>query len=128
MYVLMLTAKERKQDLVAGLEAGADDYVTKPFDRAELRARIAAGVRIVEAERALAEKVRELEDATGQVKTLRGLLPLCAWCRKVRSDEGYWQQIEVYVSEHSGAEFSHGMCPQCAKEMDAELDEVASRG
>ena len=56
----------------------------------------------------------ELRDALAQVKTLQGMLPICASCKKVRNDDGYWQQIELYVSDHSDAKFSHGICPECA--------------
>jgi len=56
----------------------------------------------------------ELRDALSQVHLLRGMLPICAWCKKIRNDEGYWQQIEQYVQEHSDATFTHGICPACA--------------
>jgi PAS domain S-box-containing protein len=59
--------------------------------------------------------IRELQKALGEIKTLSGLLPICASCKKIRDDKGYWNQIEVYISEHSEAEFSHGLCPQCAE-------------
>jgi hypothetical protein len=59
---------------------------------------------------------RGLEEAMSQVKTLEGYLPICAHCKSVRNDEGYWQQVEVYVREHSKAEFTHGICPDCLKE------------
>ncbi len=58
--------------------------------------------------------VSELQTTLDDVKTLSGLLPICAWCRQVRSDEGYWTQLEHYVSEHSDARFTHGICPKCA--------------
>ena len=112
-YLILLTAKGRRQDVVAGLDAGADDYVTKPFDREELRARLKAGVRIVELQHALAERVRALEEALAQIKELRGLLPICAYCKKIRSDQDYWQEVEGYITEHSAAQFSHSICPDC---------------
>jgi hypothetical protein len=59
--------------------------------------------------------IKDLQEALNSVKTLKGLLPICASCKKVRDDKGYWNQIELYVSEHSEAEFSHGICPECAK-------------
>jgi len=59
--------------------------------------------------------VVELQHALAEVKTLKGLLPICSSCKKVRDDHGYWQQVEVYVMEHSQAAFSHGICPDCAK-------------
>lgn len=61
------------------------------------------------------QMIEELRQALSEVKTLRGFLPICAWCKKIRNDSGYWQQMEIYISEHSGAEFSHGICPECAK-------------
>jgi hypothetical protein len=59
----------------------------------------------------------EAEDALAQVRTLRGLLPICAWCKRVRNDQNYWEQIESYVSAHSAATFTHGICPQCRAKM-----------
>jgi phosphoserine phosphatase RsbU/P len=112
-YLILLTAKGSREDVVAGLDAGADDYVTKPFDREELKARLQAGVRIVELQRALAERVRALEEALAQIKELRGLLPICAYCKKIRSDRDYWQEVEGYITEHSAAQFSHSICPDC---------------
>jgi hypothetical protein len=61
--------------------------------------------------------VAELQDALVKVKTLKGLLPICASCKKIRNDQGYWQRVEVYIEEHSLVEFTHGLCPDCAKEL-----------
>jgi PAS domain S-box-containing protein len=77
------------------------------------------------ARRRLAEEEREgliseLQDAMGKIKTLRGLLPTCAWCRKVRDDDGYWKKVETYIEEHSDASFTHGICPECLKKNDPE--------
>ncbi len=112
-HIILLTAKGQKEDIVAGLQAGADDYLTKPFDKEELRARLNAGVRIVQLQTELADRVRELEAALANVKLLQGLLPICCYCKKIRDDGNYWQQVEHYLTEHSDAQFSHGICPDC---------------
>ncbi|HZC81440.1 MAG TPA: hypothetical protein VE222_06925 [Nitrospiraceae bacterium] len=70
--------------------------------------------------RALEERERlfqELQDALGKIKTLRGLLPICSSCKKIRDDQGYWNQIELYIHEHTDAQFSHGLCPECFKKL-----------
>lgn len=63
----------------------------------------------------------ELREALGKVKTLKGLIPICAWCKKIRTDTGYWQELEGYIRDHSDAELSHGICPECASEFSAGL-------
>jgi DNA-binding response OmpR family regulator len=112
-YVILLTAKTRREDIVEGLSAGADDFVRKPFDRAELRARIQVGVRVLALQHKLAERVRDLEAALQRVRQLQGLLPICSYCKRIRDDRNYWQQVEEYVTAHSEAQFSHGICPDC---------------
>lgn len=116
-YFILLTARNDYPDIVAGLEAGANDYVTKPFHHAELRARVRVGIRVLELQSKLAERVRDLEAALKQVKQLRGLLPICMYCKKIRNDGDYWQQVENYISDHTEAEFSHGICPQCYEKL-----------
>lgn len=113
-YILMLTSKVEKGEIIAGLEAGANDYLTKPYDPGELQARIAVGRRMVELQDALVDKNRELRRALSEIKTLRGILPICMNCKKIRDDRGYWNQVEVYVRDHTEADFSHGLCPECA--------------
>ena len=113
IYVILLTAKGTREDIVAGLEAGADDYLAKPFDPEELQARVGAGRRIVELQQSLADRVCELEKALSQVSQLQGLLPICAYCKKIRDDKNYWQEVEGYIIKHSEAQFSHGICPPC---------------
>ena len=112
-YLILLTARGGNQDIVRGLDAGADDYVTKPFNQEELRARVNVGVRVVELQTALADRVVELERALAGVNQLQGLLPICSYCKKIRDDRNYWQQVEGYISSHSEAQFSHGICPDC---------------
>lgn len=113
LYIILLTAKSAKDDLLQGFEAGADDYVTKPFEPSELRARVRAGVRIVELQTALSDRIHELEEAMSRIKTLQGLLPICAWCKKVRDEKDYWQRVETYVASHTEARFTHSICPEC---------------
>jgi len=124
-YLIFVTAKARTQDIVAGLGAGADDYIVKPFEREELRARVQVGFRMLELQAALADRVRELEEALARVKQLQGLLPICSYCKKVRDDQNYWQQVETYIEGHSDAQFTHGICPECREKYVApELDRL----
>jgi DNA-binding response OmpR family regulator len=125
LYLILLTAKGLKEDIVTGLEAGADDYLVKPFDREELRARVNAGIRIVSLELQLAERVKQLEDALSRVHELQGLLPICSYCKKVRDDQNYWHEVETYVSARSAAAFSHGICPACREKVMSQLGELA---
>ena len=112
-YLIILTSRNSKADIVEGLEAGADDYISKPFNQEELRVRIMAGARIVDLQQKLAERVNELTQALQQVKQLQGLLPICSYCKKIRNDQNYWQRVESYIGERSEAQFSHGICPDC---------------
>ena len=112
-YLILLTSRGHMDDIVAGLDAGANDYITKPFDRDELRARLGVGVPVLELQGKLAERVQELEAALARVNQLQGLLPICAYCKKVRDDKDYWHQVESYVSQHADVQFSHGICPDC---------------
>jgi phosphoserine phosphatase RsbU/P len=127
-YVILLTGRSSRSDVVSGLEAGADDYITKPFDPAELLARVQVGVRGVNLREALASRVRELEQALSRVRRLQGLLPICSYCKKIRDDRNYWRQVESYISEHSEAAFSHGICPDCYQRVvAAQLQGVKAR-
>ena len=113
LYIVMVTSAAETVDITAGLDAGADDYVIKPFNAAELRARAQVGMRMAALQESMARRLSELEQALANVKQLRGLLPMCAYCKKIRVDDKYWQQLEGYLSDHSDAEFSHGICPEC---------------
>jgi DNA-binding response OmpR family regulator len=121
-YILLLTSRGSKEDIVEGLEAGADDYVTKPFDHGELRARVQVGARVVQLQSALADRVKELEEAIANVKQLQGLLPICSYCKKIRDDGNYWHRVESYIAGHANVRFSHGICPDCSERLKADLN------
>jgi DNA-binding response OmpR family regulator len=112
-YLIMLTIKGSRADVITGLRAGADDYIAKPFDPGELEARLQVGRRMLGLQRSLEARVRQLEEAMLQVKQLRGLLPICMYCKKIRDEENYWEQVEAYLAAHSEAVFSHSICPHC---------------
>lgn len=112
-FIIIVTARGDKQDVAAGLRAGANDYISKPFDIEELKARLEVGRRVVKLEKALADRVKELEEALSQVKTLQGLLPICSYCHKIRTVQEVWERLEDYISQRSDAKFSHGVCPDC---------------
>jgi len=130
-YVLMLTAKNEPEDQKEALEAGANDFVSKPFNPVVLEARVRNAARTLELQENLADRVAALEDALAKVKRLQGLLPICSYCKRVRSDENYWSQVEAYLAEHSEMRFTHSICPSCYEEkvepqlekIEAELDD-----
>jgi CheY-like chemotaxis protein len=127
-YVILLTSRDAAADIVEGLRAGADDYVTKPPHEDELLARISVGARVVSLQQTLADRVRRLEDALANVKRLQGLLPMCSYCKRIRDDRNYWQQVESYISEHADVQFSHGYCPDCfARYVQPQLDALDRR-
>jgi len=106
--VIFMTSLDSIEDKVAGFEAGGVDYITKPFHQAEILARITAHI-------TLRRKSVALEKALDEIKTLKDILPICSYCKKIRDDEGYWKQVEDYISTHTDTRFSHGICPECLK-------------
>jgi DNA-binding response OmpR family regulator len=113
MYVILLTARDSREHIVAGLRAGASDYVTKPFHMDELEARLNIGAQLLQTQAELAQRVQQLEAALAKVKQLEGLLPICSYCKKIRDEKNYWQQVETYLAVHLDARCSHGICPEC---------------
>jgi len=123
-YIILLTAKNGKDAIVEGISAGADDYIVKPFDKEELAVRVRAWQSIIELQQELYETnnkqkklIIDLEDALSRIKGLSGCLPICTSCKRIRDDKGSWNQLELYIRDHSEAEFSHGFCPDCAKKL-----------
>jgi DNA-binding response OmpR family regulator len=141
--VIFISVLEGKRSKIQGFQAGAVDYINKPFYSEEVLARVKTHLSINQlqlelksqnsqllkeiTERKLAQEQRdkliaELQKALSEVKTLRGFLPICSYCKKIRDDKGYWSQIESYIHKHSDAEFSHGICPECAKKYFPDMD------
>ena len=112
-YLIILTSRDAKEDVVAGLDAGANDYIGKPFDGGELRARLRVGERVVGLQAALALHARNLEQALAHIKTLQGILPICMHCHKIRNDQESWEKIEEYLAQHTDLQFTHSLCPEC---------------
>ena len=112
-YIIMLTSRHDKDDMMAGMLAGVDEFITKPIDPDQFRARLRVGKRIMELHQTLANRVKELENERLHVKMLQGFLPICSYCKKIRDDENLWSQIEEYICDHQDVQFSHSICPEC---------------
>jgi CheY-like chemotaxis protein len=108
--VIFITAISEVMDSAKAFELGAVDYVTKPFNPSTVKARIQTHMK-------LSSTMKALKEALDKVKLLSGLLPICAHCKNVRDDKGYWSQIEAYIDAHSEVRFSHGICPECVKKL-----------
>lgn len=128
--VIFLTGRAKEEDMTRGFELGAVDYVSKPFQTAILLSRVRTHVQLRERDLELKMLVAsermmrtKLEEALAQVKQLSGLLPICAKCKKIRDEQGAWTQLEDYLRQHSTADFSHGICQECATELYPELGE-----
>ncbi len=125
IYVVMLSSSMTSSaDQSQGLEIGADGYITRPLPNRELLARIGSIARIISAERERDRLIGELQQALETIKTLSGMLPICASCKKIRNDTGYWEEVESYVKRHTDAEFTHGICPVCAKKLYGDLGDI----
>ncbi len=134
--IIMVTGVKEPETLQQAFEAGCTDYLIKPVNKLELLARVRTSLKLkhemytrrlredelvqeittrIEVEKQLEQKVIELEESLRQVKVLQGMLPICSYCKNIRDDSGYWNQLEGYFGEHADVDFSHGICPKCAK-------------
>jgi AmiR/NasT family two-component response regulator len=122
MPVVVLTAHESQELVEKASEVGVSAYLIKPPKQTEIERAIVIALARHEDLMKLRLLNKELEKALSEIKTLRGILPICASCKNVRDDKGYWNQIESYIRDHSEAEFSHSLCPECAKKLYPDLD------
>jgi AmiR/NasT family two-component response regulator len=126
--IVLLTAHDEPEFVERASAVGAGAYLVKPPRGPELGRALAIAVARFADLQALRRLNAELQAALAQVKRLSGLIPMCSCCRKVRDDRGYWQQVEQYISEHSDARVSHGMCPDCIRRMYPDIaDEVLEK-
>jgi len=105
--IIFLTAKKDIDDLVLGFKAGGVDYVTKPFNSVELLMRIKTHL--------------DLKNAREEIKKLKGIIPICCNCKKIRDDRGFWEMVETYIEDRTDAEFTHGICPECSEVLYGEI-------
>jgi AmiR/NasT family two-component response regulator len=132
--VVILTAYDTPEMVKAASAAGVGAFLAKPPKARELgqaiviaKARFGDLLSLRRANDALQRRTKELEEALTKIKTLHGLIPICASCKKIRSDKGYWQQLEEYLTEHSEADFTHGICPECLKQMEIQLKMIVDK-
>jgi sigma-B regulation protein RsbU (phosphoserine phosphatase) len=115
-YIIIMTSDNSKNAVTHALDTGADDFIGKPFDCDELRARVAVGFRMIGLQITLSNRIQELQQTLDRVKQLEGIIPICMYCKKIRDDQDGWNQLERYITNHSEASFSHGICPSCLEE------------
>jgi len=115
--VIFISALNEIKDKMKAFSEGGVDYISKPFHTEEVLARVNTHLTLHFLVKTLAKKNKELEKALSEVKQLQGMLPICAKCKKIRDDKGYWNIIESYIENHSNVEFTHGMCPECMEDM-----------
>lgn len=119
--IIFISALNETIDKVKAFSVGGVDYITKPFKSEEVLARVQTHLALRSLQREMEKKNAELHKALDEIKVLRGFIPICASCKRIRNDKGYWEQIESYISSHSEAKFSHGCCEECAKKLYPEI-------
>ncbi|MFO7849941.1 MAG: response regulator [Spirochaetia bacterium] len=115
--IIFITARADIEDKVKGFSAGAVDYIPKPFHNREVQLRVQTHVELLLARKRQAVLIDKLQTALEEVRNLRQIIPICAHCKKVRDDRGYWQNVEQYFRKYNSIEFSHGLCPECLEEL-----------
>lgn len=122
--VIFVTALEEEADEMRGLALGAVDYITKPYIINLVKLRIRNQLELKSTRDALLLKTEELTEALSRIKSLEGMIPICMYCHKIRDEDRAWQKLEQYISDHSNASFSHGICPECFAKQLEELNEL----
>ncbi len=120
--IIFLTAYADDKTLDEAKKSEPFGYVTKPFEETDLRVTLAIALYKARAEKERKELTLSRQKALDEIKTLSGLIPICAACKKIRDDNGYWQAVEKYITERSNAQFTHGICPECVKKLYPGMD------
>jgi len=114
--IIFLTALSSQERFVfKGYEAGAVDYLFKPVVPQIIRSKVSVFLELHQQRRLIEDQVKKLKEALEQIKTLKGIIPICSHCKKIRTDSGAWEQVERYIEQHADVDFSHGICPDCLK-------------
>ena len=126
--VIYLTAHTDESTIEKAKATAPYSYMVKPFDMKELHIAIVIALYRCQVEKEKEQLTSELNEALSKAKQLSGMLPICSYCKKIRDDEGYWEQVEAYITKHSGALFSHGACPDCAEKALKEFEALKNSG
>jgi two-component system, response regulator PdtaR len=119
--IIFLTAYTDGATLEKAKQAEPFGYISKPFNGTELRVNVEIALHKVKMENERRELTSRLKKALDEIKKLSGLVPICASCKNIRNDQGYWQAVESYIEEHTDAQFSHGVCPDCINRLYPDL-------
>jgi CheY-like chemotaxis protein len=126
--VVYLTASSDTSTLERAKLTEPFGFITKPFEDRDLKVAIEMALYKHQMEQERDRLTEQLRDALANVKTLVGLLPICAYCKKIKDNAGYWSQVEAYIMKNSDASFSHGMCPECFERVKKEIDSIEKTG
>lgn len=132
--VIFVTGMPAEESFILeGYDAGAVDLLFKPPDPCILRGKVGVFCELYRKDQQLREQMKRIEEANAllqrrldEIHRLRELLPICSTCKKIRNDDGYWEQVDVYLQQHGGTKFSHGICPDCLHEMYPDIAEEVS--
>ena len=119
--VVVLTAHESQAMVKKASKMGVSSFLTKPPKVNEIERAVIIALARHKDFMELRRVNKKLKKAMDEIKTLKGFIPICAWCKKIRNDEGYWEQLDIYIRKHSEAEFSHSICPKCKKKISSNL-------
>ncbi len=125
--IIFLTAKNSSTDEISGFELGAVDYITKPFSPMVVNARVKMHLELKQYQDQLKKKNSQLKKALDDIKQLSTIVPICAQCKKIRDDTGYWQQVEQFIATHLDAQFTHGYCPECYQKQVRKIQKYKKR-
>jgi len=114
-YIILLTARDGKKDIVQGFDAGADDYMIKPFNDNELQARVRVAVRQVRTQTSLSKSLNELKEVLNQLEMVQEGTEVCQSCHKILGDDGYWHTLEEMITDYPDLRFMHAVCPDCTR-------------